>query len=338
MNNKLTIAVALTVFTASNLTVAATDQVTAVVKEIGDFSESGDGFTFKTTDGNEYYIYVANDSVKGGEYLTESEKKGTPLCLRLNPEHGMGDIASVSKGACSSKNSEGNWYISTAEPALTVRDSSGVMGKKIGSVPVNGKVKVIERTGVKDSISGKTGEWVKIEWDSAFGYVFDSFLIPVDEAREAPQTERKSANNSNIEEDLINALRLKSGGNERMADSGKAIQAYIKTGLLDKKPAGRSDYTDFHILKQPTSLMGHKLIVIEEEYMSEYIGCCVSPGIGVIVETVDGGENLTEFARKNGCSVEEHVNLEQELSGLDIKNLLPTGDFTSLSCRERDIN
>ncbi|QQZ31098.1 SH3 domain-containing protein (plasmid) [Thiothrix subterranea] len=336
MNKKLTIAVALTALAASSFTFAATDQVTAVIKEIGEVSESGDGFTFKTTDGNEYYIYAAEDFVKGGEYLTESEKKGTPVCLKLNPEHGMGDIAAVSKGACSSGKSTGDWYMSTAEPALTVRDSAGVTGKKIGSVPVNGKVKVVEKTGVQDSISGKSGEWVKIEWDGSFGYAFDSFLVPVDGTKKDTQTESKSSNNGGVEEGLINALRLKSGGNERMADSGKAIQAYMKAGLLDKKPAGRSDYTDFYILKQPASFMGHKLVVIEEEYMSEYIGCCVSPGAGVIVEAAASVENLAAFASKNGCSVEEHVNLEQELSGLDVK--LPTGDFTSLSCRERDIS
>ncbi|WP_020560551.1 SH3 domain-containing protein [Thiofilum flexile] len=335
-NIKLTMAIACMALAASPVSMAAPDQVTAVIKKIGEFSESGDGFTFTTAAGKEYYIYVANDSVKGGEYLTESEKKGTPVCLTLNPEHGMGDIAAVTKGRCSKASSEESWYLSTAEPALTVRDAAGVTGKKIGSVPVNGKVKIIERTGEKDSISGKSGEWVKIEWESSFGYVFDSFLIPVGGAKK--ETSTKSSNKTTIEEGLINALRLKSGGEERMADSGKAIQAYMKAGLIGKKPNGRADYTDYYLLKQPAPFMGHSLVVIEEEYMSEYIGCCVSPGVGVIVKTVEGGDGLAAFASKNGCSVSEHINLKEELSGLKLKSPLPKGDFSSLSCRERDIN
>ncbi|WP_089416914.1 hypothetical protein [Vitreoscilla filiformis] len=81
---------------------AAPTQITATVKKIGQFSESGDGYTFKTKDGKQYYVYNAGGGspIPGEKFITESEKKGTPICLKLTPPDGMGDIASVTPGAC----------------------------------------------------------------------------------------------------------------------------------------------------------------------------------------------------------------------------------------------
>lgn len=95
--------------------------------------------------------------------------------------------------------SNADWYMSTAEPTLTVRDSSEVSAKKIGSIPVNGKVNIIERTNKKEFISGKTGEWVKIEWDNSFGYVFDSFLVPVEQATNGNSANKIKSNKSSQE-------------------------------------------------------------------------------------------------------------------------------------------
>ena len=93
-----------------------------------------------------------------------------------------------------SKVSNADWYMSTAEPALTVRDYSDVSAKKIGSIPVNGKINVIERTNKKEFISGRTGEWVKIEWDNSFGYVFDSFLVPVEQTANSNSANKTNSN------------------------------------------------------------------------------------------------------------------------------------------------
>jgi hypothetical protein len=44
-------------------------------------------------------------------------------------------------------------------------------------VPEGGKVKVLEKNVKPDSISGRSGSWVKIEWQDGIGYVFDVFLV-----------------------------------------------------------------------------------------------------------------------------------------------------------------
>lgn len=76
-------------------------------------------------------------------------------------------------------NTEGKWYQSTAKPSLTVRDKPDVTGKKLGTVPEGGKVRVLDNQVKADSISGHNGYWVKIEWLAGNGYVFDVFLKPL---------------------------------------------------------------------------------------------------------------------------------------------------------------
>ena len=77
---------------------AQSKQVSVVVKKVNEFSESGDGYTFTTTDGKEYYVYNAGGaSPRKGEMHI---KKGAALCLKLNSPDGMGDIDSITKGKC----------------------------------------------------------------------------------------------------------------------------------------------------------------------------------------------------------------------------------------------
>lgn len=149
-------------------------------------------------------------------------------------------------------------------------------------------------------------------------------------------TQETASDNQDIESGLISALQLKKGTTERIGDSGKAIRAYMREGLVKKKPNQRADYTDYYLLNKPAKFMGHDLIVIEQEYMTAYIGCCVSPGVGVTVKVIGNTKNLEEFATENRCTLTEHVNLKDELSRVSIKTNLPTGNFASLSCRERD--
>jgi hypothetical protein len=81
-------------------------------------------------------------------------------------------------------------------------------------------------------------------------------------------------------------------------------------------------------------LFGQELLVIEEEYMRKYIGCCVSPGVGAILRVTTDIAPLKKFSSSNGCSVQEGQDVVQTLQSLGLK---PTrGDVLSISCRERD--
>ncbi len=76
----------------------------------------------------------------------------------------------------STKSSNYGWYKATAKPNLVVHSTPDLLGPNLGTVPYGGKVKIIEKTSKTDSISGRNGRWVKIQWQGAQGYVFDAYL------------------------------------------------------------------------------------------------------------------------------------------------------------------
>lgn len=139
-----------------------------------------------------------------------------------------------------------------------------------------------------------------------------------------------------LESGLIHALQLKKGTTERVGTSGKAIAAYMREGYIGKHPDQRADYTDYYLLKKPASFMGHELVLIEEEYITQYIGCCVSPGAGVTVKVRGNTQKLQAFARAQRCTLTDPVDVQHALNDVAIKTRLPKGHYASLSCRERD--
>lgn len=146
------------------------------------------------------------------------------------------------------------------------------------------------------------------------------------------------ASNQVLEDALIDSMRLKheSENSERLGDSGKAIRAYMKAGVVNNRPNARIDYTDYYLLKKQETFMGHQLFIIEQEYMTAYIGCCVSPGVGVTVLANGSIDNMKRFAKANGCTVEE-VSIQEKLSMIGVSVRPQNGLFVELSCRERDI-
>lgn len=139
-----------------------------------------------------------------------------------------------------------------------------------------------------------------------------------------------------LEMGLLHALHLKKGTTDRMGTSGKAIQAYMREGFIGKQPDQRFDYTDYYLLKKPASFMGHELVLIEEEYITQYIGCCVSSGVGVTVKVRGNTQKLQAFARAQRCTLTDPVDIRHALSDVAIKTRVAKGHYASLSCRERD--
>ena len=136
----------------------------------------------------------------------------------------------------------------------------------------------------------------------------------------------------NLQDALIAALRQKPGTSERIGSPADAIMGYANAGYVNKQPDSRADYSDYRILKKPAQFMGHMLVAIEEEYMQEYVGCCVSPGMAVTVRVSQTGDDLDTFASKNGCSV------SNDTDGIDIGlPKAPAGTYATLNCKERDL-
>ena len=87
------------------------------------------------------------------------------------------------KVVANSQENEAEWFRSNAKPSLVVRSQPNVDGKQIGSVPYDGKIKVLKVVSSRESIGGRTGRWVKVSWQNTTGYVFDAFLEPMDNVR-----------------------------------------------------------------------------------------------------------------------------------------------------------
>lgn len=145
-----------------------------------------------------------------------------------------------------------------------------------------------------------------------------------------------AADMPDLEAGLASAMKYDKAAEKRAGTSGKAIQAYMKAGYVNPRPNVRADYTDYYLLNKPATFLGYPLVVIEEEYMTRHVGCCVSEGLGVTVSVIGNTAALQKFAKLNYCTVEEKTDPGAELLTFGIKNALPKGRYASLSCRERD--
>lgn len=148
------------------------------------------------------------------------------------------------------------------------------------------------------------------------------------------------AQSTTLEQGLLTSMTVVTGSEGetyRSDSSGQAIQAYMRQNYINKKPNFRFDYTDYYLLNKPAQLLGHELKVIEEEYMSEYMGCCVSPGVGAVIRQKGSLDRLKDFTKRNQCSIEP-VNFNDYLKKLNIRRAnAPSGNYYSISCREREL-
>jgi len=115
-----------------------------------------------------------------------------------------------------------NWYKATANPNLVVRAAPDVGSEKLGNIPLDGKVNVLEITDKKDFISGNDGTWVKIEWKEGAGYTFDAFLKPI--TTQVSGSETNVSDNKSVTEDL---------GSEKVNDSSLKPKPEDESPSLD---------------------------------------------------------------------------------------------------------
>jgi len=107
-------------------------------------------------------------------------------------------------------------------------------------------------------------------------------------------------------------------------------------GFLAKKPnISRADYNDIYKLKKPYQFMGQNIVLISDEYMSEYVGCCVSEGWGAVFKQTSNLKFIEKFAQTNQCNIAP-IETDSTYYGFKIRSL-PKGNYYELSCRERDL-
>ncbi|QWP75752.1 hypothetical protein J5226_19395 [Lysobacter sp. K5869] len=146
------------------------------------------------------------------------------------------------------------------------------------------------------------------------------------------------ADDAALEKGLTEAMRYDRAKGERAAPSGPALQAYIQAGYFDLKPNVRADYTDYRVLKKPAPFMGQSLVLVEEEYMTQYVGCCVDEGVSAVVRVSGSTAAMEKFAKANACTFEPKYDPVEALSDRHLGVSLPAGRYAKLSCHENDVN
>ena len=170
------------------------------------------------------------------------------------------------------------WHKVTAKPNLVVRSAPDVSSEKLGNIPLDGKVNVLEYTDKKDFIGGYEGTWVKIQWKDGVGYSFSAFmkylenqsanLDNINEISESPDsTNSKSdttladAKAQQLPEDAKNILSQLFVG-ESLFDKGKYSQIQIEA-LFDQHVKDKEVLVSGEITNIGKSFSGDKYITIK---------------------------------------------------------------------------
>ncbi len=139
------------------------------------------------------------------EWLAERDTCTDVDCLKETYTSRIAELNDIIANATDTSSDSNGWYKSSAQPSLVVRDSPDVTGKKLGNVPPGGKVKVLANTGKNDSIGGRSGTWVKIEWQGKSAYAFDAFLEKLASQDTQPAQPKQSSGNTRTIEGVISS-------------------------------------------------------------------------------------------------------------------------------------
>lgn len=118
----------------------------------------------------------------------------------------------------------------------------------------------------------------------------------------------------------------------------KSFKSLNQQGFISKKPQiARMEYNDVYALKKPLQVLNQQVVLLSDEYMSEYIGCCVSEGWGAIIKKQQALTALQAFAKQHQCALEPFPLKENKYYYGYSTQKLAKGEYYELSCRERDL-
>ena len=129
------------------------------------------------------------------------------------------------------------------------------------------------------------------------------------------------------EQILNRALSGASGSKVRQVDRGEAIRALASQGLVSLAPDLRADYTDYRLVSGRLQFLDHPVVIVIEEYLTEWMGCCPNPGIGVIIKGPVNEGRLQSFAQTNSCEIGSYTWIVEDFAELD-----QSAQYNSLHC------
>lgn len=168
----------------------------------------------------------------------------------------------ISLVASFSTNTYAVWHQATAKPLLIVREAPDAKSRKLGNIRYGSKVNVLETTNKHDSSRGKPGNWVKIEWQNSYAYVFDVYLTQLkdkpkdtiskvtatpdrsEDTESKKENEKTVANPKVVNSDNTVALINPNDNNESVPEAAKKTASndtFAEPTLRKGAPACRSE-------------------------------------------------------------------------------------------------
>lgn len=141
-------------------------------------------------------------------------------------------------------------------------------------------------------------------------------------------------------EALVSLLKTPWERIQQSSEKLKALETLKRLGIINAEPDIVADYNHIYIAKKQVPILGGMLLALDDEYFDSYVGCCVNPGIALVIhvgKTNADALTLTEFAKENMCSV---TPFEQAFMASELEELLldtsNKEEIMVLSCKLHD--
>tara|TARA_R100001039_G_C1854728_1_gene117183 strand:+ start:3073 stop:3573 length:501 start_codon:yes stop_codon:yes gene_type:complete len=144
------------------------------------------------------------------------------------------------------------------------------------------------------------------------------------------------------EEALMSILEASPENLQASSETQNALETLKQQGIINNEPDIVADYNHIYITNKPLPVLGGVLLALDHEYLEDWIGCCVNPGMALVLQVQkdrDDTTALASFAKENHCKV---IPFEQSFMTKDLKEAafdhIKKDDILVISCKLSDRN
>lgn len=124
-----------------------------------------------------------------------------------------------------------------------------------------------------------------------------------------------------ISSDFSRLVRPDLRSGERTGSAETFISDLKKSGVVNQGAEWQQDFSDYYVVKMKTIFLGFSVAAIMHEYWQKDVrGCCVDPGITLILEVSKPTKAVNHFAEINGCAFIDNHNLSEYPFGEKLKS------------------
>lgn len=142
------------------------------------------------------------------------------------------------------------------------------------------------------------------------------------------------------EQAVISLLKASPEKVQPSSETQKALETLKQHDIIKNEPDIVADYNHIYIANKQLPVLGGMLLALDHEYLEDWIGCCVNPGVALALQVKKDKHDssaLVSFARENHCTVKP---FEQSFMTKDLKEApfdhLKKEDIWVLSCKLSD--